>query len=74
MILTQEAATLTDEAFTRVRGSSGWRRLAAALLVSTAAAAAQAQMPQSLPGVKTTFVRLSNDTNALLTEPAEPGP
>ncbi len=58
----------------QIAGASGWRRLVAALLVSAAAAAAQAQMPQSLPGVKTTFVRLSNDTNALLTEPAQPGP
>ena len=66
--------TSTDEAITRNPAAKGWRHLIAALLLSTAAAAAQAQMPQSLPGVKTTFVRLSNNTNALLTEPAQLGP
>jgi pimeloyl-ACP methyl ester carboxylesterase len=66
--------TSTDEAITRNSAAPGWHCLVAALLVSTAATTAQAQMPQSLPGIKTTFVRLSNNTNALLTEPAQPGP
>src|SRR6266702_2079994 len=66
--------TLTDEAITPNPAANGWRHLVATLLVSIAAAAAQAQMPQSLPGVKTTFVRLSNDANALLTEPAQLSP
>jgi len=33
-----------------------------------------AQMPQQVPGIKTTFVHLANNANALLSEPAEPGP
>ena len=54
------------------RGTAGRRLLAAALLVC--AAAAQAQLPQQVQGSRTTFIHLGNNANALLTEPAEPGP
>lgn len=54
------------------------RRLPSALVAWAAmlmcVATAYAQLPQQVQGAKTTFVHLGNNTNALLTEPAEPGP
>lgn len=50
------------------------QQLCVAAALSVCAAVAEAQLPQQVQGSKTTFIHLGGEANALLTEPATPGP